>query len=135
MNEKLKYFINLTNTPSCEWDAYKQGYALTLAEEIIDYKLPKVDFYENNENEKRKAVLLTQKILETYGEEICVFLNEDSSFKTRVREYFQRYNIDCYWAYRNNDGKTKKEYCFAPETFKRFIKVKNNTKGGRDVEK
>lgn len=135
MNEKLKYFINLTDTPSHEWDIYKQGSALSLAEEIVDYTLPKVDFYEKDDVERHKAVLVSQKIMATYGEEICVFLNEDNSFKTRVRECFQRYKIDCYWAFRNNDGKTRKEFCFTPETFKRFIKVENKKKGGRDVEK
>lgn len=128
MNEKLRYFINLTNTPSYEWDTYKQGYALTLADEIVDYKLPKVNFYEQEKEENRQIVSICQNILKEYGESFCVFLHEDSSFKEKLRKKFQYYKIDCYWEIKGRKGKASREFCFTPDTFRKFELVTNKAK-------
>jgi hypothetical protein len=85
--------------------------------------------------ENRQVVSTCQNILKEYGESFCVFLHKDSSFTEKLRKKFQYYKIDCYWEIKDKKGKAGKEFCFTPDTFRKFYLVTNKTKETRKCKK
>lgn len=134
-DNRADYLINMSDEKSKDWSDFKMQKAKEIADKVVDYKLPKVDFYEQEEIENRQVVRTCQSILKEYGESFCVFLHEDSSFKEKLRKKFQYYEIDCYWEIKDKKGKAGKEFCFTPDTFRKFELVTNKAKEVKKCKK